>query len=399
MTVEYVRLADVCIDAQSGFASGKSDPNGVLQVRMNNVTTDGSWDWSKERRVPTSEKQLAKYAIRGGDVLVNVTNSPNLVGKTACFSGAVEPVVFSNHFVRLRFDGNQAEPQYVRRWLNLLWKRRAFEGLCTQWVNQASVRKEDLLALQVPLPPLPEQRRIAAILDKADADRRKRQQTRDLADQFLRSAFLDLFGDPVTNPKGWPVKKLGEVAEIQGGLQVTSKRSKNPIEVPYLRVANVYRNALDLTEIKTIRVTTAELERVALRPSDVLIVEGHGNRDEVGRSAVWDGSVDPCVHQNHLIRARSTDEILASQYLSFYLNSSGGRRQMFRSGKTTSGLNTISTRNVKETKILLPPIEEQERFVHLRSDVSFVRQRLAEGIAMAETLLGSLTQRAFRGEL
>ena len=68
-----------------------------------------------------------------------------------------------------------------------------------------------------PLPSLPDQRRIAAILDKADAVRRKRQQTLDLADQFLRSAFLDIFGDPVTNPKRWPIKKLGDVVEFTSG--------------------------------------------------------------------------------------------------------------------------------------------------------------------------------------
>jgi len=208
-----------------------------------------------------------------------------------------------------------------------------------------------------------------------------------------------MFGDPVTNPKGWPVEKLGKVAEIQGGLQITSKRKNNPIEVPYLRVANVYRDALYLTEVKTIRVTATELKRATLKTGDVLIVEGHGNRNEVGRSAVWDGSVDPCVHQNHLIRVRPSEGVLASQYLSFYLNSSGGRRQMFRSGKTTSGLNTISTRNVKETKVLLPPIEEQEEFVRLRRGTTQARHYLESGIAMAERISASLTQRAFRGEL
>ena len=259
--------------------------------------------------------------------------------------------------------------------------------------------RNDIYAAKIPLPPLPEQRRIAAILDKADTICRKRQQTLDLADQFLRPAFLDMFGDPVTNPKGWPVKKLGDLAEIQGGLQVTPKRRGNPIEVPYLRVANVYRDTLKLTEIKTIRVTAAELERVALQARDVLVVEGHGNRYEVGRSAVWDGSIAQCVHQNHLIRVRPTDGILAPQYLSFYLNSSGGRRQMFRSGKTTSGLNTISTRNVKSTKILLPPIEEQEEFVRLRAETTQAWHCLESGIATAERISTSLTQRAFRGDL
>jgi len=394
MTVETVRLADYC-EIVSGATPRRDHPeywggdiawvtpkdirnlDGAILADTPEHITQAGYDSCSTRLLPEGSVLFSSRAPIG---LVAVT------GREMC----------TNQGFKSLIPGPDVDAGYLYWCLKREAPRIAAKSSGTTFTE---ISRKGMEQVKIPLPPLPEQRRIAAILDKADAVRRKRQQTLDLADQFLRSAFLDLFGDPVTNPKGWPVKRLGEVGEIQGGLQVTSKRSKNPIEVPYLRVANVYRDALDLTEIKTIRVTTAELERVALRPSDVLIVEGHGNRDEVGRSAVWDGSIDSCVHQNHLIRVRPTDEILASQYLSFYLNSSGGRRQMFRSGRTTSGLNTISTRNVKETKILLPPIEEQERFVHLRSDVSFARQRLEEGISMAETLLGSLTQRAFRGEL
>src|SRR5690606_31877419 len=122
--------------------------------------------------------------------------------------------------------------------------------------------------------------------------------------QLTQAIFLDMFGDPATNPKQWPLGTVGNVSEVQGGLQVTSARKKNPCEAPYLRVANVYRGFLDLTEVKTIRLTEAELARMLLEPSDLLVVEGHGNPDEIGRCALWDGSVDGCVHQNHLIRVR-----------------------------------------------------------------------------------------------
>ncbi len=127
-----------------------------------------------------------------------------------------------------------------------------------EWLNkrvgggQPNISNGIIKETLIPLPPLAEQRRIAEILDAADAIRRKRQQAIALTEQFLRSTFLDMFGDPVTNPKGWPRVPLGEISDVQGGLQVTTKRSDCPVVAPYLRVANVFRDRLDLSEIKTI---------------------------------------------------------------------------------------------------------------------------------------------------
>jgi len=396
---QAAQLSTVIMEAQSGFASGKRDPAGVVQVRMNNVSTDGNLDLSNVLRVPAQQKNLQKYFLCEGDVLFNSTNSPKLVGKSAVFGGHHEPVVFSNHFVRLRVDESKLDSGYLARWLALQWKQRVFEGLCTQWVNQASVRKEDLLNLRIPLPPLAEQRRIAAILDKADAIRRKREEAIRLADEFLRSAFLEMFGDPVTNPKGWPDSTLGDIGAVQGGLQVTSRRATNPIEIPYLRVANVFRDRLELDEVKTMRVTPKEVERVSLETDDLLLVEGHGNCQEIGRSSVWDGSVDPCVHQNHLIRVRIDQSIAVPRFISMHLNSPGGRRQLVRFGKTTSGLNTISTSNVRATKVLLPPVQEQKMFLAVAQKVETLIGQLSRHAVEGAELFESLAQHAFRGDL
>lgn len=225
------------------------------------------------------------------------------------------------------------------------------------------VSREAVENLPTPDTSLPEQRRIAAILDKADAIRRKRQEQIREAEGLISSIFLNMFGDPVRNPKSWPMKCLSEVGRVQGGLQVTTKRRNNPIEVPYLRVANVYRDRLNLEEVKSIRVTKNELERATLKTGDVLIVEGHGNRGEVGRSAIWNGTIDPCVHQNHLIRVRLNANLANPHFINAYLNSAAGRRQLLRFAKTTSGLNTISTGNVKAIRTLVPPISLQHTFL------------------------------------
>ena len=261
-------------------------------------------------------------------------------------------------------------------------------------ISQGIVKELGLM-----LPPLAEQKRIAAILDAADALRAKRREALAQLDALLQSTFLTLFGDPVTNPMGWEVSNVGDFAAVQGGLQVTTARKHYPVEVPYLRVANVYRGFLNLKEIKTIRTTEADVDRTTLRKDDLLIVEGHGNPAEIGRGALWDGSIPICVHQNHIIRVRFDHERILPVYGSEYVNSPGGRRHLLRAGKTTTGLNTISVSEVKATPLAVPPLPLQQKFAAIVESVE--RQKAAQRAHLAEldALFAALQHRAFRGEL
>jgi type I restriction enzyme S subunit len=293
-------------------------------------------------------------------------------------------------------DKEHLDINYLRLWLTSIRATLEFQG---RGVTQQNISKSIVEKLEIPLPPLEEQRRIAAILDKADGVRRKRKEAIRLTEELLKSTFLEMFGDPVTNPKGWEVIGLGKISQIQGGLQVTPARKELPLEVPYLRVANVYRDKLLLDEIKNIRVTSSELERINMKAGDILIVEGHGNKEEIGRSSVWDGSIENCVHQNHLIRVRLDPNKAEPIYISAYLNSAGGRCQLTKFGKTTSGLNTISTSNVKATKVLCPPIEMQKRYLDFQRKLTEAKNASVQHLEQSENLFNSLLQRAFRGEL
>jgi len=253
--------------------------------------------------------------------------------------------------------------------------------------------------LQVPLPPLPEQRRIAAILDKADALKVKRLEAMAQLERLTQSIFIEMFGDPIANPKGWPLSDVGTLSELQGGLQVTTARKDLPLEMPYLRVANVYRGRLSLTDIKTIRVTAAEISRTTLAKGDLLIVEGHGNPNEVGRSALWTGEIAPCTHQNHIIRVRFDASKILPIYACAYLNSPTGRRHLTREGKTTSGLNTINASNVRGTPISIPPLELQHAFVKQYEAANILAKAHLAAMNVIDALFASLQHRAFRGEL
>lgn len=334
-------------------------------------------------------RNSATNLIPAGNVIVATRMA---LGKAAIN----EVDVAINQDLKAMFCEKGLDPRYLLHFLNAQAENIQAQG---KGATVKGITIDVLKELPIPLPPLDEQRRIAAILDKADAIRRKRQESIRLTEEFLRSTFLEMFGDPVTNPRRWAVADLGSIAQIQGGLQVTTKRSGNPLEIPYLRVANVYRDRLDLTEMKTMPVTHAELERVKLAKGDILIVEGHGNPEEIGRSSVWDASINPCIHQNHLIRVRVDSSVADPIFISAYLNSSGGRQQLFSFGKTTSGLNTISTSNVKNTKVLLPPLSMQKMYLQIVERTKEVLAKANSNIEFSDHLFNSLTHRAFRGEL
>ena len=274
----------------------------------------------------------------------------------------------------------------------LLYFLKARQPQVLSWVRATTADNfpiDKLLELEVPLPSLDEQRRIAGILDQADSLRANRRQALAHLDDLAQSIFLESFGDVAVRGT------VDEVAEVQGGLQVSSTRVDLPIEVPYLRVANVHRGRLELGEIKTLQATTAEIERTRLRTGDLLLVEGHGNPLEVGRAAVWDGSIDGIVHQNHLIRVRFNSLSILPTFGAAWLNSHRGREHLVRSGKTTSGLNTISTRNVKSSPVPVPTLTAQRTFEASISGVEAQKRLFAKALRSAGHLFTSLQKRAF----
>ena len=129
-----------------------------------------------------------------------------------------------------------------------------------------------------------------------------------------------------------------------------------------MRVANVGRGRLDLAEVHRIELFGDEIERLRLKAGDLLIVEGNGSPSEIGRMAVWHGEIDPCVHQNHIIRARPTEAVLAA-YFAYYWNSPEGSSNVSRVASSTSGLHTLSVSKIKRLPVPLPPIAEQRRIV------------------------------------
>lgn len=259
-------------------------------------------------------------------------------------------------------------------------------------------RPAEVEYIKIPLPPLPEQKRIAAILDKADAIRRKRQQAIQLADDFLRAVFLDMFGDPVTNPKGWEEYVLNEIADIRSG--VTKGKLVKPedcVTRPYMRVANVQDGYLDLADVKKITVSKRDAEKFLLLEGDILLTEG-GDPDKLGRGHVWNGEVKECLHQNHIFSVRVNNKNhVRPTFLSSIISSQRGKKYFLKMGKQTTGIATINKTVLSRFKPFIPPIALQDEYLAIVKRIDVIKKSLAEGDV--DLLFKSLSNKAFTGQL
>jgi len=400
---DLVSIEDITIDVQSGFASGERATDSVVQLRMNNVTTDGNLDWSSYLRVPTSPKQVEKYKLRPGDILFNNTNSPELVGKTTIFNGFNEPVVFSNHFVRLRADETWVYPQYLARWFTMQWQQRVFERLSTQWVNQAAVRKEDLLALKIPLPPLSEQQRIASLLTRADRLRRLRRHARELSGSLLQSMFLEMFGDPIRNPLNWerrPIESM--ISDLRGGAPL---EPEDFVEsgFPVLHKGAIKQSGeIELDEKKK---TFTHADFVNKHQQSVVdkTYTAVTLRDLVptGPSIGLISRLENSPYEKYILAQGAyafhvKNNILSDRYL-VWLSNINSFRKYLRS--IAVGSTQIHIRNpiFTETEIPVPPLALQEQFAGVVARHESLRRRQAESARQAEGLFQSMLSETFLG--
>ncbi|HZG42216.1 MAG TPA: restriction endonuclease subunit S [Longimicrobium sp.] len=204
-------------------------------------------------------------------------------------------------------------------------------------------------------------------------------------------------------PEGWTGAVLADIAELKGGITKGQKRRPGDVTrlVPYLRVANVQRGYLNLSEVKEIEAKDSVIEELRLTPGDVLFNEG-GDRDKLGRGWVWQGEIKECIHQNHVFRARVIAGVLHPKFLSWYGNSLA-KEYFTEQGKQTTNLASISLTKLGALPVPIPPRAEQERIVaeveRRLSALDVLEAAVEKDLRRAERLRQSILKRAFEGKL
>ncbi len=340
-----------------------------------------------------------KYLFEPGDVLYSKLRPYLRKALVADFRG-----VCSADMYPIRVNQDLLDPTFAA-WTLVSDEFTRYAIRESARARMPKLNRQQLFAWKFLLPELSVQRRIVRILRQlmgAARTARVATEAQLAAAEALPAALLrQVFNGP--EARHWPMNCLREVASVSGGIQKSPVRIPTRFHRPFLTVRNVQRGYLSLDHIERFELTEAELAGHELRAGDILIVEGNGSSQHIGRNALFHGEISECVHQNHLIRVRPDDSILDSEFASRYLNSDAGQRQMAQKAMTTTGLYTLSVSKIQQLRIPVPPIAVQRRvtasLTQKLAPVEVLRQAVRDRIDAINALPAALLRQAFSGQL
>jgi type I restriction enzyme S subunit len=374
--------------------------SGGTPSRANKDYYGGSIPWVKsgelrEEVITDTEEKITERAIKessaklvpSGAILLAMYGAT--VGRMA-FLGV--DAATNQAVCNIRPDPKRADPRYVfhclQSQINHFLSRAA--GGAQPNISQGIIKKT-----KVPLPPLEDQRRIAAILDKADELRRKRRRTLDLLDNLAQALFLEMFGSPESNPKGW---KWGRISDLLEGTQYgTSDKAGEKGKYPILRMGNITSDGrMDCEDLKYIDLENKELDKFTVRRGDILFNRTN-SAELVGKTAVFDRD-EPFAFAGYLVRARVRHGV-SPHYISGYLNSRHGKATLRSMAKSIVGMANINAKEMQGIPILIPDAQTQRAYSDGLSSIETSRCERNRHLNSLNSLFSCLQFRAFSGEL
>ena len=352
--------------------------------------------------------------VRENDIIMSSANSRELVGKSSLVTHIPFPMTFGGFVLNIR--AKEMSSKYLFYFLRHEFLAGKFIGESSQTTNIANINTTTLGNYEIPLPPLPEQQRIVdrieSLFAKLDEAKEKAQAVVDSFETRKAAILHKAFTGELTakwreehgvGMESWKTRELAECFEIVSGIQKTPARSPKDNPVPYLTVANVYRGRIDLSDIRYFEVTSKEIEKLKLQDKDILIVEGNGSGNEIGRCAIWHNELPLCIHQNHIIRMRRKTADILPEYALHYLNSEAGKSIMRERSKTTAGLFNLSAGKIKTIPLPMASLDEQSEIIHLIDSLfekeQWVKESAEAVLNQIDLMKKSILARAFRGEL
>lgn len=342
--------------------------------------------------VPAKKVKLHQLIKKNDIIMCTSSGSSNLVGKcaksTQDWNGS-----FGAFCAGIRADESKCNSSYLYHFLCSPSFRNWTKS--SSGANIKNIRASELAAFKIPLPPLPEQKRIAAILDKADAIRRKRQLAIEKSEEFLRSVFLDMFGDPVTNPKGWEMGTIRDlVSEVKYG---TSDKAGEDGQYPILRMNNItYSGNWNFSDLKYINLEKKDEPKYLAQKGDLLFNRTN-SKELVGKTAVY-REIEPMAIAGYLIRVRANEKG-DNEFISGYLNSTYGKIKLKHMCKNIVGMANINAQEFQDIPIFIPSYDKQKQYAHLVNKVVINSKKYKKSLIISNQLFSSLTHLAFRGEL
>lgn len=369
----------------------------VICMRTKNVQT--RLDCGDLLAVPSDFVRRKEQYLNEGDILVSSANSWNLVGKCSWVPALPWRAAFGGFISLLRGDLTRVDRRYLYWWFASERTQALLRSFGQKTTNISNLNIERCLQLDLPLPALAEQRRIAAILDKADALRTKRREALAQLDCLAQSIFVEMFGDPMTNPKGWPQVKLGELLASgpQNGLYKPASEYDSGALI--LRIDGFYDGVVTgLTNLKRVKVDAKELEKYGLHEGEI-VINRVNSPAYLGKSALIPALTEPVVFESNMMRLALNTERVQPSYVISFLQTDFIKAQIRTASKDAVNQSSINQKDVKGFRINLPPLSLQSSFSEQLAAIALLRIQTLKASEHENSLFASLQHRAFLGEL
>lgn len=374
-------------------AAASAEPVGPKFLRITDIQ-DGSVNWATVPWCKANERTSSSFRLRGGDIVFARTGATT--GKSFLVRECPEEAVFASYLIRIRLT-SRVDPRFLSYFLDTpdYWGQIVQH---TRGVAQPGVNATRLKGLVIPLPPLPEQRRIADILDQAAAVRANRRAAVALLDSLTKSIFRDMFGDIRLNERSWPTPNFREWLSmpLRNGV---SPSYGGTVRAQVLTLTAITGATFDPSAQKegTFQQSPPSTQRVDQR--DLLICRGNGNLGLVGRGHFAPESMADVVFPDTMIAARIASDVAEPTFVEHLWNSEGLRMQLEGMARTTNGTLKVNQSMLESVKVVAPPLPLQRQFAERKEAIERVRARYLQSAAELDALFVSLQHRGFRGEL
>jgi restriction endonuclease S subunit len=385
-------------NVMNGFAfkSEEYTDSGHRVIRITNVQKGEIVDDNPHFIDTKRLKEFARYELLKNDLLVSLTGN---VGRVGILPASLEPALLNQRVGCIRPKSDQIDLKFLFYVLN----SEKFERDCianSNGIAQLNLSSRWIESYSIPLPPLEEQKRIAAILDSADAIRTKRKAAIAKLDEFAQSIFLDMFGDPVKNEKRWDVCKLKELTtKIGSGSTPTGGDASYKKEgISLIRSMNVYDGFFEYDSLAHIDCLQAKkLEGVTVEKDDVLLnITGAS----VCRCSLVPCDILPARVNQHVSIIRTISNLIDSFFLQSLLVSAHYKELLLKKARQNGATREALTKEqIENFDIICPPKKIQDIFCDRVKTSQALKDKLTQALSREEQLFSSLQQRAFSGEL
>jgi type I restriction enzyme S subunit len=379
------RLGDL-VDVLSGFAfeSGHFSVTGDLPViRIRDVVTGRSSTFYRG-------DFDSKFIVEDGDLLVGMDGEFN----RARWRGG--RALLNQRVCRIRCSSPRLDEAYLFHYLPGVLK--AIERV-TPFVTVKHLSAKQLHEVLLSLPPIHEQRRIAGILDAAEGLSANRRAALAKLDTLTQAVFLDMFGDPGTNPKGWPRVALGALFSVRPIFGTMIPPREDGGGWLSLRVANIQDWQLDLSDQKFVDLPKNAVARHSVQQGDLLMARAIASQDHLGKAIVANPMGAKWAFDSHLMRLRFDVGKVLPQVVRHLLMTPGGRSLFLKAARRSAVQFNINTKEMSALRVPVPPIDLQQRFERLVTEIESTRATQVHSMVELDALFASLQHRAFRGEL